>query len=111
MQKKLAEDPIPETVVIVAFGEHQDSGKNLQKAIKDQNFHEFDVRQWLQRDPSVSVLHGENGEYQSTQRCVLQQEGFAKPHEATHRCRMDQRQNHRVLLGGHPSQRRRRQDA
>lgn len=77
MQKKVVEDPSPETVVIVAFGDHQDSGKNFQKAIKDQNFHEFDVRQWLQRDPSVTVLHSENGEYQSTQRCVLQQSGFA----------------------------------
>ena len=35
---KVVADPEPEVVVIVSFGENQDSGKNFQKAIVDQKF-------------------------------------------------------------------------
>ena len=66
----------PRPVVIASFGYENDFGKDFLKKLDDNEWSAIDVRQWLRRDPSVTIKHHENGGIARTQKAVLGQEGY-----------------------------------
>ena len=72
-----AEPPTPRGITIVSFGYGVQSGKEFLKDAEDA-FAIVDAREYLKRDPSVSVSHHENGSSKQTQSVVFGQEGVVE---------------------------------
>ena len=70
---------VPSTVTIVSLGQEVGSGKDFLKAIEtDSSWIVVDCRSWLPKDPSVSIGHGQNGEFAATQLAMFSQDGFVE---------------------------------
>jgi hypothetical protein len=72
------EAPTPFPIAIVSFGYKDKNSKDVQKFLESMGCYDdvVDCRDFLQRDPSVSVGHNVNGSNEGTQRAVFGQDGF-----------------------------------